>query len=993
MNKTKIMSILMVTTMILASLAGCLDNGETIDDGGVVIPVETPLGVSLTATDAADGAVDGKVVTGVISGGEGLSSFVWKVDGIVVSEAGLILSLSELEVGVHNVVLTATDEGGNTNSSEVIFTSFEVNIAPTISLTVDSNAYAMFPVNWSIAIADENGDPLTTSVDFGDGSVGSTEENGTHSWQSEGTFTLTATVTDDEGEATTTTNEIVISDNLPPTLSVLLTPQADGKTIITLEEQINLSIQSSDFESQILYQLVEWGDGSEELTSDVLVSHTYTVAGVYTVSVEVADHHQHTTSWQQSIEVVEEVADTAAYQYYLDNLPEDDAVEQELDSDSDGTVDEAAEAENESGYDWESDFDDNGDGEADHDDGNIGNWQTKDDNQVQSVAESNDTSGGGRSAREGDDPLTDMEGHVDENETSTEIPDKNMSDEGEIIEDLFPGVEDEMNETEGEQAYEAEHYEELINGTHAMWWNESFSEDIDGDGLEETTCFRATAIMWRDADNDSNPERVIIYRVKYCTADRDGDGANDFTMYEIEALNATDLNDNGTPEMIEALHLISVTWINGTVVDSNTFLVGMAGVDLNEDGNPEKAAIAVAVIRQVDLTGDGSFESESIVYAVIAIEDLNDDGTPEKAIAVIHTKIKLDPEGDGFVNTEIQWTQVVFAKDRNNDGIIDDFQAAQFGETKFDNNSDGVVDTKTAGWLGLRVEDRNFDGQEDKVSMAQGWENNVDDNSDGIPESQTKWFAASVIKDIDADGNAEHIWYLLHAVESTDSDGDGNWDWENATAAGAEVRDWNSDGNIDYYAGVRIFSQKTAEHSNGWGSEIVAVWIVQFWDINSNGHFNIIHAVNLVTVHWDNNSDGNWNTEWGSGNVWHGIDYQGDGNYEREIYVGYEKAVSDDDADGNIEYSVEKITVHSRNSSLTGNLEHEYYFHLVLTKGNISTAGIAQYENTTLVAYETWNNTNRQETQAVVLVVDSWDYDRDGTKEAETVHVHHDNRN
>ncbi|HIG03170.1 MAG TPA: PKD domain-containing protein [Candidatus Poseidoniales archaeon] len=993
MNKTKIMSILMVTTMILASLAGCLDNGETIDDGGVVIPVETPLGVSLTATDAADGAVDGKVVTGVISGGEGLSSFVWKVDGIVVSEAGLILSLSELEVGVHNVVLTATDEGGNTNSSEVIFTSFEVNIAPTISLTVDSNAYAMFPVNWSIAIADENGDPLTTSVDFGDGSVGSTEENGTHSWQSEGTFTLTATVTDDEGEATTTTNEIVISDNLPPTLSVLLTPQADGKTIITLEEQINLSIQSSDFESQILYQLVEWGDGSEELTSDVLVSHTYTVAGVYTVSVEVADHHQHTTSWQQSIEVVEEVADTAAYQYYLDNLPEDDAVEQELDSDSDGTVDEAAEAENESGYDWESDFDDNGDGEADHDDGNIGNWQTKDDNQVQSVAESNDTSGGGRSAREGDDPLTDMEGHVDDNETSTEIPDKNMSDEGEIIEDLFPGVEDEMNETEGEQAYEAEHYEELINGTHAMWWNESFSEDIDGDGLEETTCFRATAIMWRDADNDSNPERVIIYRVKYCTADRDGDGANDFTMYEIEALNATDLNDNGTPEMIEALHLISVTWINGTVVDSNTFLVGMAGVDLNEDGNPEKAAIAVAVIRQVDLTGDGSFESESIVYAVIAIEDLNDDGTPEKAIAVIHTKIKLDPEGDGFVNTEIQWTQVVFAKDRNNDGIIDDFQAAQFGETKFDNNSDGVVDTKTAGWLGLRVEDRNFDGQEDKVSMAQGWENNVDDNSDGIPESQTKWFAASVIKDIDADGNAEHIWYLLHAVESTDSDGDGNWDWENATAAGAEVRDWNSDGNIDYYAGVRIFSQKTAEHSNGWGSEIVAVWIVQFWDINSNGHFNIIHAVNLVTVHWDNNSDGNWNTEWGSGNVWHGIDYQGDGNYEREIYVGYEKAVSDDDADGNIEYSVEKITVHSRNSSLTGNLEHEYYFHLVLTKGNISTAGIAQYENTTLVAYETWNNTNRQETQAVVLVVDSWDYDRDGTKEAETVHVHHDNRN
>lgn len=993
MNKAKIMSILMITTMILASLAGCLDNGETIDDGGVDVPTETPLLVSLTATDATNGAVDEKVVTAVISGGEGAATFVWKVDGIVKTESGLILNLSELAAGTHNVLFTATDEGGNTESAEVIFTSFEVNIAPTISLTVDGNAYAMFPVIWSIVVADENGDPLTTSVDFGDGSEVSTDTNGSHSWQNEGTYTLTATVTDDEGETTITTSEIVISDNLPPTLSVLLTPQADGMTILTLTEQLNLSITSSDLESDILYQLVVWGDDNEELVSEDIVSHTYSAAGIYNVTVEVADHHQHVTFWQQTIEVVEDITDTAAYQYFSENLPSNDAVESELDADSDGTVDEAAEAENESGYDWESDFDKDGDGEADHDEGNIDGWQIKDDNHVQTVAESNDTSGGGRSARGGEDPLTDMESHVEDNETSTEIPDENLSDEGEVMVDLFSGVENEMNESEDEVAFKPEHYENLVNGTHALRWNESFTEDIDGDGLEETTCFRATAIMWLDSNNDSNPERAIIYRAKYCTADRDGDGIDDFTMYQIEALNATDLNDNGVPEMIEALHLISTTWTNGTVVDSNTFLVGMVGVDLDEDGNAEKAAVAVAVIRQIDLTGDGTFESESIVYAIIAMHDFNDDGTPEKALAVIHTNIKLDLDGDGNINHEVQWTQIAFAKDRNWDGHVDDLRAAQFGETKFDNNSDGIVDSKTSGWLGLRIVDRNFDGQQDKVSMAQGWENEVDDDANGIPERHTKWFAASVVKDINADGNAEHIWFLVHAVDSTDTDADGNWDWENATAAGAEARDWNSDGNIDYYGGVRIYSQKTAEHSNGWGSEIVALWIIQAWDVNSDGNLNGVHAVNVVTVHWDNNSDGHWNTEWGQGNVWHGVDYQGDGNFEREIYVGYEKAISDDDADGNIEYSVEKITVHSRNSSSTGNLEHEYYFHLVQTKGNVSTAGIAQYENTTLVAYETWNNSHRQETQAVVLVVDSWDYDRDGTKEAETVHVHHDNRN
>lgn len=991
MNKTKLMTILMMTTMILSSFAGCLDSGEEGDQA--IDHVFEPITVSLVASDAADGAVDGKIITAQVNGGAGGNNLVWNVDGENMAESTLTLTLSELEPGEHSVKLTVTDINNETSSAEINFTSLEVNIAPTISLTVATSTYALSPVNWSVEVADENGDALTTSVDFGDGSQISTNLSGAHSWATEGTFTITASVSDDAGETTTTTSDIVVTDNLPPTLAVSLTPQVDGMTILVLSEQVNLTITSSDLESEILYQLVVWGDDNEELVSDDTASHTYTTAGVYDIIVEVADHHQQITSWQQTIEVVEEITDTAAYQYFSDNLPSDDAVESEIDADGDGTVDEAEDAEDENGYDWESDFDKNGDGNADHDDGNIDGWQTKDDNHVQTVAESNDTSGGGRSAKDNHDPLTDMESHVDENETATEIPNENLSDEGEIMANLFTGVEGEMNETEDEQAFKAESYENLINGTHAIWWNESFTEDIDGDGLEETTCFRATAIMWLDSNNDSNPERALIYRVKYCTADRDGDGTDDFLMYEIEALNATDWNDNGTPEMIEALHLISITWTNGTVVDSNTFLIGLAAMDLNEDGNPEKAMVAVAVIRQIDLTGDGTFESESIVYALIAIHDLNDDGTPEKALVVIHTNIKLDMDGDGNVNHEIQWSQIAFAQDRNWDGNVDDFRAAQFGETKFDNNSDGVVDSKTSGWLGLRIEDRNFDGQEDKVSMAQGWEVEADDDANGIPEKHTKWFAASVVKDSNADGNAEHIWYLVHAVDSTDTDADGNWDWENATAAGAEVRDWNSDGNVDYYGGVRIYSQKTDQHSNGWGSEVVAIWIIQAWDANSDGNVNGVHAVNVVTIHWDNNSDGNWNTEWGQGNVWHGVDFNGDGHFEREAYVGFEKAISDDDADGNIEYSVEDITVHTRNSTMAGDVTHEYYFHLKNTKGNVSTSGIAQYENTTLVVYETWNNSQRQETQAVMLIVESWDNDRDGTKESETVHVHHDNRN
>ena len=974
---------LMITMMLLSVLAGCI--------GGEDVVEADPLTATMVTQEPSDGAVDGKVVSVHVLGGEAPYTYAWSLDGAALSESSNSLSLSGLTAITHTVSVLVTDANGNSISKEVRFTSLEPNEVPEVSLTVQSISYANSSVDYSFSATDGNGDALTYLIDFGDGTT-STETTGNHSWDTAGSFTIIASATDVNGTTGTAESTILIATNLAPLLDVRVEPESDGSLIVLVEEEIAVFLTTSDPEGGHITQIIQWGDGIIDVLQTDSQNHSYSEAGVYEITVIAEDSQREQTTWTTTVEVIEELTESDFYEYYQDNLPDDGAVEDEIDEDSDGTVDDAEPAESEDGYDWESDFDPDGDGDANHDEGNIDSWQTKDEDGVTQVAESNYTTGGGRSGKSSHDPLTDTDAHVSENETATEIPDENLSGQGEIMDDLFDDTGDEMDSAGEDSALEAEHYEDAINNTHAVWWNESFMDDLDGDGVNESTCHRATAVMWLDANNDGNPERAVLYRARYCTADRDSDGIPDISVYEIEALNATDMNDNGTPEVLEALHILVVTWTNGTIVDENTYLVAAAGVDVDEDGNPERVLLAGAVIRKVDLTGDGTIEGTHFVYGIVAAVDANDDGTPEEAIMLIMTSISLDMDGDGNVNHTANWGQVVHAKDRNWDGHVDDLRAAQFGEEQFDNNSDGIVDTRNAGWLGVGIIDRNFDGQEDKVVMALGMEREDDADGDGNPETLQKFFYATTVKDWDADGNADHTWFLTHSTEATDLDDDGNWDFYNETAAGAEARDWNDDGNLDYYAAIRVYAQKQDEQPNGWNSETTATWILQLWDFNSNGDINAVHAVEIIQVHWDNNSDGLWDTEWTNANVWHGRDFNGDGHYERTIYVGAESFRSDDDADGNIEWTNNDVTIHTRNTTMAGDLQHEYYYHIVQVEGNVSTSGIAQYENTTLVVYETWDTPQRQETHALVAVADSYDWDRDGVKETETVHVYYDNR-
>jgi hypothetical protein len=268
-----------------------------------------------------------------------------------------------------------------------------------------------------------------------------------------------------------------------------------------------------------------------------------------------------------------------------------------------------------------------------------------------------------------------------------------------------------------------------------------------------------------------------------------------------------------------------------------------------------------------------------------------------------------------------------------------------------------------------------------------------DDDANGIAEQRAHHIAAAVVKDIDGDGNPEYVWVLAIADNSVDNDQDGSTDWNNGSFAGASARDVDSDGNAESFVAMRSYNVNQGEHANGHSSNMNTMWIITTNDIDDDGNMDRVHAVQTFYVAWDNNSDGRPDSYYHHVEGIHAVDYDADGNVDRMVWFESEAAVNNDNADSDIEWASGKQTLHARNFSATGDTEDEYFYHVNHVRGNVSTTNdTAQYENTTMLVYRTVDDGNRSFTHAVRYIGDSWDYDRDGTKDDETVHAYADNR-
>ncbi len=166
--------------------------------------------LTLTATDADGDAVS--YGARLISSGDPDVTLSVNGNELTIDPADGFVGDFQVEVSASDGAATSTDT----------FTVTVGNVAPEIaSLTGDSDVQGVNAANFSASANDADGDSLTYTWDFGDGSAAVAGINLTdvsHTY-ADGQYSVTLTVTDGHNGSDTATHQVTVT-NAPPTLSI-----------------------------------------------------------------------------------------------------------------------------------------------------------------------------------------------------------------------------------------------------------------------------------------------------------------------------------------------------------------------------------------------------------------------------------------------------------------------------------------------------------------------------------------------------------------------------------------------------------------------------------------------------------------------------------------------------------------------------------------------------------------------------------------------------
>ena len=193
--------------------------------------------------------------------------------------------------GVYTVTLTVTDNDGATATTNKPVTV--PNFSPTSEFTSRTTDLTTI---FSDASTDSDGAVATWSWSFGDG-ASSSLQNPTHVYAAAGDYTVTLIVTDNDGASSDTSSQSVRVPNVAPTA---------GFTFSTNDLTADFIDASTDSDGAIAGWSWNFGDGAISSTQNP--SHTYAVAGDYTVTLIATDDGGAISSTSDTVTVTEPVS-------------------------------------------------------------------------------------------------------------------------------------------------------------------------------------------------------------------------------------------------------------------------------------------------------------------------------------------------------------------------------------------------------------------------------------------------------------------------------------------------------------------------------------------------------------------------------------------------------------------------------------------------------------------------------------------------------------
>ncbi|AHC15948.1 PKD domain-containing protein [Salinispira pacifica] len=202
------------------------------------------------------------------------------------------------------------------------------NELPTVSFDASSPDYGYTgqSLDFAVNADDTDGTIANHAWDFGDGSTvesGSATES--HSYSSAGEYTVTVTVTDDQGAEATASHDVSItdagSDPAPVAKfavdSTLLDINGDSN-VLAITQNDSYVVDENNDPDLASYEW-DFGDGSAPVTGTNInnlawtissnLTHTYTQPGSYTVTLTVTDNDNLTDSYSVNIRVDDSGAD------------------------------------------------------------------------------------------------------------------------------------------------------------------------------------------------------------------------------------------------------------------------------------------------------------------------------------------------------------------------------------------------------------------------------------------------------------------------------------------------------------------------------------------------------------------------------------------------------------------------------------------------------------------------------------------------------------
>jgi PKD repeat protein len=217
------------------------------------------------------------------------------------SEAGHSYAAS----GSYSVTLVVSDWKGQMSSVTHTVSVTAASNPPTASFTSTcTGRTCTFDSN---ASADDHG-IVWRIWTFGDGGSAVNVVSPSHSYTTNGSYTVTLAVTDADGQTSSITHTVYAVASNPPTASFSAT--CSGHTCA-----FDSNASSDDF--GIVSRSWTFGDGSSAVNV-VAPSHNYAANGAYTVSLTVTDAEGHTATTTRSVAVID-APPVARFTYTCDN--------------------------------------------------------------------------------------------------------------------------------------------------------------------------------------------------------------------------------------------------------------------------------------------------------------------------------------------------------------------------------------------------------------------------------------------------------------------------------------------------------------------------------------------------------------------------------------------------------------------------------------------------------------------------------------------------